>query len=386
MTALRSFVADLLSHEGSMVELVEPDGLDVIAPDALRERYGWPELVRFGFGSSAAPGTIPIGLENDWLERLGELLGERGRIAEHQLPAPDEPARLSDPERQVETVLELPNAVWRLKGVEPGWCRCLLLAFRYTAISDEKRAGIIWLGFNCTTNSLLDSELVARLRGQLADAGEWRKPELDALASAGRPWTAEEIGIRSKPLLDQAIRADLEPFLGAMRRRLDRDRNRVHAYHDDLRRTAQQKLAALTQSARSKKADEKNAAGISREKLRIAAIEREYAAKLDDLKNNYALAVTVEWVQALVLIAPVQRCSLLIKRRKGERTIALDWHPAARRLEPAPLDWGDADDRVRWVCDDHLHLTGAAGQGNCRSCGKPYCRACHPDRCPRCHG
>ena len=334
-------------------------------------------------GSSTAPGTIPIGLENDWLERLGDLLGERGRIAERQLAAPREPASPSSPERQIEAALELPNAVWRLKGVEPSWCRCLLLAFRYTAISDEKRAGLVWLGFNCTTNAVLDEEIVARLRDQLADATEWRQAEPESVADAGAPWPADRICGRSKPLLDRAIRADLEPFLAAMRRRLDRDRQRVHAYHDDLRRTAQQKLAALEQ-AKPKKVDDKAAAAISRERLRIATIEREYAAKLDDLKNNYALAVTVEFVQALVLIAPVQRYSLLIKRRKGERTIAMDWHPAARRLEPAPLDWGEDGGRVRYACDDHLHLTAAAGQENCRSCGKPYCHGCHPNRCPRC--
>ena len=202
-------------------------------------------------------------------------------------------------------------------------------------------------------------------------------------SSGGAPWTAERICVRSKPLLDRAIRADLEPFLAAMRRRLDRDRQRVHAFHDDLRRNAQQKLATLEQ-AKPKKADDKATAAISRERLRIAAIEREYAAKLEDLKNNYALAVTVEFVQALVLIAPVQRYSLLIKRRRGERTIAMDWHPAVRRLEPPSVDWGEADGRVRYACDDHLHLTAAEGQGNCSCCGKPYCRGCHPERCPRC--
>lgn len=383
MTALRAFVADLLAHEGAMVDQVEPDGLDVLAPDSLRERYGWPDLVRFGFGASAAPGTIPIGLENDWLERLGELLGERGRIAERQLVAQKAAQKPGSPERQVEAALELPNAVWRLKGVEPGWCRCLLLAFRYTAVSDEKRAGIVWLGFNCSTNAVLDDEIVASLRGELADADAWCAPDEATAAAAGPAWTAKQLAARLQPLLDRAVRVDLEPFLAAMRRRLDRDRRRVHAYHDDLRRSAQQKLAALT-IAKPKEGDEKAAAAINRERLRIATIEREYAAKVDDLKNNYALAVTVEWVQTLTLVTPVRRHSLLIKRRKGERSIAMDWHPAARRLEPPAVDWGEAEDGVRHVCDEQLHLTTARGQSGCRSCGKPYCRACHPEQCPRC--
>ena len=118
--------------------------------------------------------------------------------------------------------------------------------------------------------------------------------------------------------------------------------------------------------------------------MRIAAIEREYGAKLDDLRHNYALTVKVEWVQSLAVIAPVYRHNLLIKRRKGERTLAVDWHIAARRMEPAPCDWGESDGRTRIVCDEGLHLTPAEAQSPCQGCGRAFCRACHPGNCPRC--
>jgi hypothetical protein len=163
-----------------------------------------------------------------------------------------------------------------------------------------------------------------------------------------------------------------------MRRRLERDRARVHAYHDDLRRTAQMKQAALASSL-SDKAEEL----AKRETMRIAAIEREYAAKVDDLRHNFALRVTAECVQALMLFAPVHRFELLIKRRKGERTIDIDWHQAARLMELPPCDWGAGGGRARLVCDDRLHLTDVAGQAPCVSCAKPWCRACHA-ACPRC--
>ena len=74
--------------------------------------------------------------------------------------------------------------------------------------------------------------------------------------------------------------------------------------------------------------------------MRVAAIEREYAAKLDDLRHNYALRVTVDWMQGLTLFAPVHRYDVLIKRRKGERIVRIDWHPAIRMIEPPPCDWG----------------------------------------------
>ncbi len=121
-----------------------------------------------------------------------------------------------------------------------------------------------------------------------------------------------------------------------------------------------------------------------RETLRVEAIEREYRAKLDDLRRNYALRVTVEWVQALDLYVPVQRFEVLIRRRKGERVVRLDWHPLVRTAEPPLCEAGLGLDRVRLVCDDKLHLTDPAGQAPCAACGKPFCRACFPAACPRC--
>jgi hypothetical protein len=164
-----------------------------------------------------------------------------------------------------------------------------------------------------------------------------------------------------------------------MRRRLDRDGARVHRYHDDLRAAALKKLRAAGHSAGAKSETDRR-----RETLRVAAIEREYAAKLDDLRRNYALAVTTRFVQSLELMAPVQRFEVLIRRRKGERRIALDWHPAVRAMDAPPSDAGPALGRTRFVCDEALHLTDAAAQGPCAGCGKAFCRACHPSRCQRC--
>jgi hypothetical protein len=395
MTALRDFVSDLLQSEGAIVDVVEPNGLDVMAPEPLRTRFGWPELAQLGFGVGAQAGSIPIGLEDDWLDRLGALLGERGRSAVQQIALPERTAPPNNPEQLIAGTLELPNAIWRLKAVELGTCNCLLLSFRYTAISDEKRDGIVWVGFNCTTGAVLHDELVAALRRSLDRADGWQAPTPDAIGAAGTTWPADMIAARALPIVERLVRADLEPFLTAMRRRARRDRDRVHAYHEDLRNAVIAKLIALERApgpgGRGKKGNEeaakafeKCAAAIARERMRIVAIEREYSAKLDDLRHNYALAVKVEWVQSLTVIAPVYRHSLLIKRRKGERTIALDWHIAARRMEPALCDWGDTDERTRMVCDEGMHLTPAEGQSPCKECGRAFCRACHPYTCRRC--
>ena len=256
--------------------------------------------------------------------------------------------------------------------------RCLLLAFRYAAVSDDKREGLVWLGFNQSTGAVLDNVL-SRLQPLIAQDTDWLVPEPGARRIAGAAWEPAALDARVRPLLLERVRRELDPFLRAMRRRFDRDHARVHEYHDELRRASHCKLATLASAV-----GDKSEADRKRETLRVAAIEREYAAKLEDLRHNYALSVTIEWVQALELFVPVQRFSALVRRRKGERLVRLDWHPVARLMEPPLCDWGAGIERTRLVCDEKLHLTEPAGQAPCPACGKAWCRACSPAACPRC--
>ena len=91
MSELQQFVAELLEERGAAVEPVEPEGLDVLAPPDVRETLGLPEIARLGFAAELPPGARRVGLEPDWLDRLGRLLGERGRssrlVIEQDLPA-----------------------------------------------------------------------------------------------------------------------------------------------------------------------------------------------------------------------------------------------------------------------------------------------------------
>lgn len=378
MGELRAFVADLLESEGAAIEPVEPEGLDVLSSEPVRAAMGWPEFIRLGFGITLPPGAVPIGLEGDWLDRLGSLLGERGRYAERQLSATATAPVPNDPQRMLDHALDLPNAAWRLRDARPTWTRLALLCFRYTAIADEQREGLIWIGFNQGTGGIVDGDFLRRL-WQLLAGEDWYPPDPDVCGAAGPGWDATLLAARLEPLLGHHVRRDLQAFLNASRRRLERDRKRIYDYYDDLRRSAQIRLAALGSAA-----GERAEADRQRETMRIAAIEREYAAKLDDLRHNYAVRVTVNWMQGLTLFAPVHRFEVLIKRRKGERIIGIDWHPAIRMLEPPPCDWGAGVGRTRLVCDDHLHLTDESGQAACQSCGKAWCRACHSAACPRC--
>ena len=218
MSELRDFVADLMEHQGAAVDTVEPDGLEVIAPNAVRAAFGWPELARLGFGAQLPPAAQRVGLEGDWLERFETVLGGHGRRAERQIEIPHA-AVLADPERVLRQALDLPNAVCRLQGRQTLWTRLALIAFRTTAVSDEKRENILWMGFNTGTGATL-GEALTRLYASVDTVGSWRAPDPAVREAAGPGWDAATLGSRVRPALDGAVEAELAPFLSAMRRRL----------------------------------------------------------------------------------------------------------------------------------------------------------------------
>jgi len=378
---MQGFVADLLRHEGALVEAVEPEGLEVLAPPPMQQALGLGELSRLGFGGTLPPGAQRVGLEGDWLGRFAQVLGPQGRWTRRVLSAPSRAP--GDPEGVLGQELVLDNATFRLLDVSPAWTRYLVLDFRVSAVSDDKRDFTLRLGVNLATGALPDAVLAA-----LAFTLDVPAPDEPALGrSEGRAgavlpddaalpasWERARLLGHVARALPPRVEAALAPFVKGLRRRLGRDQDRLHAYHNDLHREAMRRALALAESDPRRR----------REEQRAEAVGREYRAKLDDLSRQYATRVTVEWVQTLELAMPVQRFTAQVRRRKADRTVQLDWNPLARRLEAPMCEWSASAERPRLVCDDALHLVVPAALGLCQSCGRPFCRACHSERCPKC--
>lgn len=363
----RDFAARLLEHEGALVERVEPQGLEVMLPAHVQDVLHAAEIERLGFAAELPVGAQRVSLESDWLERFGQLLNGRGRWGRRILPVPLSP--LSNVERIVEHGIVLQNAVYRVTGVVPAWTRYLILLFRYAAVSDEKRDGTIKLGLNLRNGSALDAFVDELLRAALEDVSGDDEPL--PIAQLPPDWSAARLKTGVARALPPRVESQLSPFLAGMQRRLERDLARVHDYYNDLRTESLVRL-------------QKQPNETARERLRVEATAREYQAKVADLRQKYALRVEVEWSQTLEVVMPVQRIELLIKRRKGERRVELDWNPLARKLDAPPCEWGYTPEITRVICDDALHLVSPSAHGPCANCGKAYCRACHPLRCPKC--
>ncbi len=364
----RNFAFSLLENKGALVERIEPDGLEALLPDKLKQTLAAPEFLRLGFASELPVGAERAGLESDWLDRFGLILGENGKRLKFAVNIELPP--LGHAERIVEHRVALQNAVYRLSNREPAWTRYQIFLFRYTAISDEKREGVINLGFNLANGSAIDP-FSDQLLAMAFDEQVTEAVAKPALAQLPEEWPVE----RWKKVIAQAlpnrVLKHLGQFMQGMQRRLDRDLSRLHDYYNGLREEAFRKL-------RKQKGD------AARDRLRIESAEREYRAKVADLKQKYDLRVNIELIQGLEFMSPVQRFTLVIKRRKGERKLALDWNPISRQLDPLPCEWSYVSDGPRVICDDALHIVSSGGHAPCGQCGKEYCRVCSPRRCPKC--
>ena len=366
---MQGFVAALLRHEGALVEAIEPDGLEVLAPSNVQHALGIGELSRLGFGTTLPPGSQRVGIEGDWLDRFARLLGTGGHWTRRILPAP---ARTpGDPERVLGHELVLDNATFRLLSVTPAWTRYLVLDFRASAVSDDKRDFMLRLGVNLATGAVPDA-VIATIMPALEHEEAGAPPPEDAGLPA--TWDHSRVLDLLARALPPRIETLLDPFVKGLRRRLGRDQDRLHRYHNDLRHEAMRRALLLPEN------DPKRL----REEQRAQAIEREYRARLDDLSRQYATRVTVEWVRTLDLAMPVQRFAVQLRRRKADRLIHLDWNPIARRLEPPACEFTASTERPSLVCDEALHLVVPAGLGPCTGCGRVFCRACYPERCPKC--
>ncbi|MDQ3667952.1 MAG: hypothetical protein M3410_15550, partial [Acidobacteriota bacterium] len=317
-TRIRNFADDLLQREGALVEPLGTHCLHVLSPTHVQQALGVSDLERLGFGSDAPAGTHLVNLESDWLERFSKLLCQRGTSARCVLrvPAPAPAA----PERIVAHTLNLQNAVYDITRVSSAWTRYHILLFHYTAYSDEERDGLLKLGVNNVNGAVLEETTTQDLLN-VALAQEGQASAFTPEAQLPPAWDEDRLSRWARRALPERVQAHLAPFVNGLQRRLDRDLARVRGYYGDLQTESSLRLRKRQ---------------LAKDRLRLEAIEREYHAKVEDLRQKYRVRVELVLNQTLELIMPVQRFELLIKRRKAKRQVLLDWNPLLRKLDTPP--------------------------------------------------
>ncbi|MBI3939270.1 MAG: hypothetical protein HY315_00410 [Acidobacteria bacterium] len=375
MRSLRDVTAEALTLAGAIVEPIAPEGLEVMAPMEVRQALSIPEWSRLGFGTDLPAGARRVALEPDWVAGLQRLIQDRGRCLRLSLqPAPSgKPPH--DLERSVAQQITLENATFRVREIAPAKTRYLLLSFRLAVVSDEKAEDFIQMCVNESNSAIADS-MVEPLLKRLGEGNGWNLADGGG-AELPPPWSARRVEEYSTKVLPPKIKLRLSAVLAGMERRMDRDLQRLHAYHSELRDQARRQLDARPEG----KGGPKDARG---ELAKLDWIEREYLAKIADTRRKYAATVEARLEQVLRLETEVWRVHVTILRKKMSRPMHADFCRISGTLERLPCDscWNSSKTFV--VCDEQLHLLCPACSSPCPSCGKTFCQACRGARCPRC--
>ena len=223
-------------------------------------------------GSASAPRCREPPNESGWRATgwiaFARLLGPQGRYARRVLSSA---ARApGDPERVLGQELVLDNATFRLLGMTPAWTRYLVFDFRASAVSDDKRDWVVRLGRQSG-----DRRAAGRCDWQRShppstrcqfgsqdDAGDrdGTPPPEDAELPAiwDRPRVLGLIALALPPRLDEVLGS----FVRGLRRRLGRDQDRLHQYHNDLHREAMRRALVLPDEDPRRRREEQRAEAI----------------------------------------------------------------------------------------------------------------------------
>jgi hypothetical protein len=342
-----SFVEAWSAHQGAVVEPGE-QGAEILQPPELARALGVPEHARYS--EQPTPGTVWVGHGAPALERL---LQEATR----QVPwtaltlAPHAPPRESSA-RTAAARFVLRNAVHELEGVRVGTAARLVAYVRYALLADDRRDGLVEtavsVGHRVSVPGFWEA---ARASGTLRPA---EPPANAALAEAARAALARA---------EAQARAQSRAFLEGFARRQERDLRRMEEYFSGLR-------AELGKRARRGKVAAEDIA------LKAAAIERERASKLQELKERGQVRLEAELAAAVWVAAPTAELSLRARRRKAGRTLALEYDFATLHLLAPACDSCGWEAPQPALCDERLHVICsscvplAEGRWDCPACQK----------------
>jgi hypothetical protein len=325
------FAADELAARGALVER-DGDRALAVLPGPLAGQLAVPEAITL----AAVPGDdrIACGLGAPLLDRL--IADVRASVPVASVAWTVEPPKLAAAERMADRVT-VRNGV-----------------LTWTAEADDRYEGMVLVVAHGATGAQPDAEVTAAfarvISGQDARSVEAR----DAPGAAG---AAAMVARRSA----EAVGERLGEVGAAVARRRDRELARIDDYFHSL----------ITEARHPRRQVARDAI-----EARVAALHAEHLAKLRDLRARYSLRVRLEPVALVALSLRVVEVRLRLRRRKGEREIALHIPPCARAPDALSCVACASTTRSPLLCDDALHI---------------LCETCAPDpagrpRCPACRG
>lgn len=367
---LPEVMEDIFAFHGAILDKADENLMEFLAPEGFARRIGIPEHGTLSFEYNITEeDAVYASYDSDLFKSVGKFLSEDDRFASARytfnVTSAEKLARV------VEEKTLFSNAVSRYETVERKTIGYLLVCFKYTALSDEKREGLVFLLINELNNSATPFDgspemLLNQLKESDRRTGERANISIDTLEHAHAP--ASEI-----------VKERLTDFTKSLERRLNRDAKRIHEYYETLSRE-------IEKAANKKGLATENTGGDETRKLleKIEAIKMEQQWKIQDLISKYALNIKLEPVLIIRIMAEVPVFWIHIKRRLSSREFPFTYNTILKRFDDLPCEACFYPQGGYYVCDEKSHIVCAKCFKKCSQCGKQYCAACHKNGCPRC--
>ena len=372
---LLHFTCRILEHWGAAVE-TEGEEVEALLPPELASRLGVGEHVRFRFsphlskasdnnaGASPTDGQL-ITYGSPALEQVLSLLADRGTVAAVELKGLY--LKQAAPRTEIERIFQPLNARGRLVSAGEAMVPYGVFNFRYTAISDEKKEGLVSVALNFRSLAEVPG-IVPRWQG-----AEWREKSIKE-GSLVFAHLLEKIYQRACRLAQRYITPALSEFTQSRERRLGRDVQRLEEYYLGMAQEIRTRLRKKGLSGEE----------ATREEAKAAAAERELRTKTRDLEEKYAVRVQVSFVSLLHLELRVLMVLISYQRRQSFRELALFWNPLLKEWESLACEACGENTFAFSLCDEKQHVTCASCSRPCPACGRRFCPACRPQGCPAC--
>ncbi len=340
------FVINELALRGALIERSNGSAIAVL-PAELAARIELPETIVLA--DATTDRTIGCGLGSPLLDRL--VTEVRASVPVASVTWLAEPPRLAVAER-LAMRLVVRNGVADVLGAAHAAATYLAGVFTWTAEADDRYQGMAMVVAHAATAGEPDAACLAAIGALLTGDDARVSDERDAHGAAGGARTiVSRVALVIGPRLDEVG--------AAVARRRDRERARIDDYFGSLIAEARRPRRQVVRAAIE---------------AQIAALAAEHAAKLRDLGARYTLRVRIDPVAFAAIATRVAEVRLRLRRRKGERELALHVPPGARAPDALACVACPAATRAPVLCDDALHVL-------CETCapevtGRPRCPAC----------
>lgn len=398
---LRSLALDIFKAIGALTEENGEGTVAVVVPDAYQACMGEQGFLRLAFDTH---GTVPpdaqlVTIGSPLADQILALAGEFGRTTRWYVNG------LRWARRQAIALDRwrgrFVNARFLMDGVElPFCCHYLLMTFRVSYISDERREELRTVVVD--SGSLQPSLLLQRLwesppslagdvlyfPDRLRPAGvSWPQP----VFLASRPdfyisgmdqlpgWNdLELIYKRALTLLERQVADSIATYQRRTARLSDVERARVTAFYDDT------EAELLRRMSRADSDDRRRAL---QAKLEACRLER--GRKLADIVAKYRLRVVFKLLNAAVITQPKVRTRLKVENRHSSADLMVVFDPLTGEIElPTCASCYEATECVHLCANGHLacesciHACDFCKREWCRDCGIESCVLCKRSVCP----